>query len=195
MVGYSNKIHTHTYTRPESHNLHYISGVFSLWVRCGDRNNNVVCVLQLFTGKDQCRTPDSPESVRAVAPLSPISPHNHHSNNNNSSSLAPPRSNRNGSSSPLINGRSFAANFPFARTKFHNNFLDFPFLHIGSSTPPLASSAASTPHAATPTMLQDPLRALTKVRRFLGALIQFGQDTSADIGDRVRALILSLAVS
>lgn len=32
------------------------------------------------------------------------------------------------------------------------------------------------------------------MKRFLGALVQFGQDTSPDIGDRVRALILSLAV-
>lgn len=46
----------------------------------------------------QCRTPDSPESARAVAPKSPISPKAHHN------SLAPPRSVRNGSSSPNVNG-------------------------------------------------------------------------------------------
>lgn len=34
---------------------------------------------------------------------------------------------------------------------------------------------------------------LLKIRRFLGALVQFGQDTSAEMGDRVRALVLSLA--
>lgn len=53
----------------------------------------------IIVGKDmQCRTPDSPESARAVAPKSPISPRTHHS------SLGPPRSVRNGSSSPVING-------------------------------------------------------------------------------------------
>jgi hypothetical protein len=36
---------------------------------------------------------------------------------------------------------------------------------------------------------------LLKIRRFLGALVQFGQDTSADVGDRLRSLVLSLAVS
>lgn len=46
----------------------------------------------------QCRTPDSPESARAVAPKSPISPKAHHT------SLVPPRSVRNGSSSPNVNG-------------------------------------------------------------------------------------------
>ena len=53
-----------------------------------------------FKGKDQCRTPDSPESARAVAPRSPISPQIHHT------SLAPLRSSRNGSSSPVINGNT-----------------------------------------------------------------------------------------
>lgn len=53
----------------------------------------------LYLGKDQCRTPDSPESVQVMDPKSPISPQHHNS-------LAPPRSNRNGSSSPIIvNGK------------------------------------------------------------------------------------------
>lgn len=39
----------------------------------------------------------------------------------------------------------------------------------------------------------ETIRVLLKIRRFLGALVQFGQDTSAEMGDRVRALVLSLA--
>lgn len=64
----------------------------------------------------------------------------------------------------------------------------------GSATPPPASSATAV-HATTPTFLQDQGRALSKLRKFLGALIQFAQDTSGEVGDRVRSLILSLAVS
>ncbi|XP_037041535.1 protein CBFA2T2 isoform X1 [Bradysia coprophila] len=109
-------------------------------------------------GKDRCRTPDSPESVQVMDPKSPISPQHH-------SSLAPPRSNRNGSSSPIVNG---------------------------STTPP-PTSTATTQQTSTPSLLQDSGRAVTKVKKFLGALVQFSQDTSPDRGDRVRALILSLA--
>lgn len=36
---------------------------------------------------------------------------------------------------------------------------------------------------------------LLKIRRFLGALVQFGQDTNPDVGDRLHSLVLSLAVS
>lgn len=64
----------------------------------------------------------------------------------------------------------------------------------GTATPPPASSASAT-HATTPAFLQDQGRALSKLRKFLGALVQFAQDTSVDVGDRVRSLILSLAVS
>lgn len=39
----------------------------------------------------------------------------------------------------------------------------------------------------------DAVRVLMKIRRFLGALVQFGQDTGSEMGDRVRALVLSLA--
>lgn len=65
---------------------------------------------------------------------------------------------------------------------------------LGSATPPPTSSA-STQQSTTPSILQDSNRALTKVKKFLGALVQFSQDTSPDRGDRVRALILSLAVN
>lgn len=38
-------------------------------------------------------------------------------------------------------------------------------------------------------------RPLAKLKRFLGTLVQFGQDIGPDIGDRVRTLVLSLVVS
>lgn len=66
-------------------------------------------------------------------------------------------------------------------------------INLGSTTPP-PTSAASTQQTSTPSILQDSNRAVTKVKKFLGALVQFSQDTSPDRGDRVRALILSLAV-
>lgn len=52
-------------------------------------------------------------------------------------------------------------------------------------TPALLANSSST---------HDSQR-LLKIRRFLGALVQFGQDTNADVGDRLRSLVLSLAVS
>lgn len=69
-----------------------------------------------------------------------------------------------------------------------------PIQKGGSTTPPQTSSAASTPQAATP-ILTDTSKELAKLRKFLGALYQFGQDTSNECGDRVRSLILSLVVS
>lgn len=69
-----------------------------------------------------------------------------------------------------------------------------PIQKGGSSTPPQTSSAASTPQAATPILLTDTSKELSKLRKFLGALYQFGQDTSNECGDRVRSLILSLVV-
>lgn len=70
-----------------------------------------------------------------------------------------------------------------------------PIQKGGSTTPPQTSSAASTPQAVTPILLTDTSKELTKLRKFLGALYQFGQDTSNECGDRVRSLILSLVVS
>lgn len=70
-----------------------------------------------------------------------------------------------------------------------------PIQKGGSTTPPQQSSAASTPLAATPIQLTDASKEINKLRKFLGALYQFGQDTSTECGDRVRSLILSLVVS
>lgn len=70
-----------------------------------------------------------------------------------------------------------------------------PIQKGGSTTPPQTSSAASIPQASTPILLPDTTKELSKLRKFLGALYQFGQDTSSECGDRVRSLILSLVVS
>lgn len=136
-----------------------------------------------LSGKDQCRTPDSPESVQIMDPKSPISPQHHNS-------LAPPRSNRNGSTSPIVNGR-----FSLKKNCWNPRRLLQLFFYwkLGSSSPP-PTSTASTQQTSNPSILQDSNRALTKVKKFLGALVQFSQDTSPDRGDRVRSLILSLAV-
>uniref|UniRef100_A0A8W7P917 TAFH domain-containing protein n=1 Tax=Anopheles coluzzii TaxID=1518534 RepID=A0A8W7P917_ANOCL len=131
--------------------------------------------------KEQCRTPDSPEGARVVAPRSPISPQisQHHS------TLVPPRSassqvNRHGSSSPpgTVNGGGSGSS-------------------LGSLTPPPAitpASAAAVAAAAAAAAAQQDTAKLLKIRRFLGALVQFGQDANVDTGDRVRALVLSLAL-
>lgn len=83
------------------------------------------------------------------------------------------RTSRNGCSSPVRNGSS------------------------GSITPPPPATPISLTTTTTTnngSVSSDASR-LLKIRRFLGALVQFGQDTNADIGDRVRSLVLSLAVS
>lgn len=67
----------------------------------------------------------------------------------------------------------------------------------GSITPPPPATPISLTTTTTTnngSVSSDASR-LLKIRRFLGALVQFGQDTNADIGDRVRSLVLSLAVS
>uniref|UniRef100_A0A182UAU9 Uncharacterized protein n=1 Tax=Anopheles melas TaxID=34690 RepID=A0A182UAU9_9DIPT len=142
----------------------------------------IVSCIVFVMGKEQCRTPDSPEGARVVAPRSPISPQisQHHS------TLVPPRSassqvNRHGSSSPTgtVNGGGSGSS-------------------LGSLTPPPAitpASAAAVAAAAAAAAAQQDTAKLLKIRRFLGALVQFGQDANVDTGDRVRALVLSLAVS
>ncbi|XP_065073608.1 protein CBFA2T2 isoform X2 [Ochlerotatus camptorhynchus] len=159
-------------------------------------------------GKEQCRTPDSPEGARVVAPRSPISPQvsQHHS------SLVPqPRSggagsgtgsssqvaSRNGSSSPpgeipaavaarVLNGSSGSIGGGGSGGGGGGGGGS-----LGSITPPPAITSASA--AAAAAAAQQDTAKLVKIRRFLGALVQFGQDTNVDIGDRVRSLVLSLA--
>ncbi|XP_050080369.1 protein CBFA2T3 isoform X2 [Anopheles maculipalpis] len=143
-----------------------------------DKDTYETSARKLKAGKEQCRTPDSPEGARVVAPRSPISPQisQHHS------TLVPPRSassqvNRHGSSSPTgtVNGSGGS---------------------LGSLTPPPAitpASAAAVAAAAAAAAAQQDTAKLLKIRRFLGALVQFGQDANVDTGDRVRSLVLSLA--
>lgn len=63
-----------------------------------------------------------------------------------------------------------------------------------NGTPPPPASSATAILANTSASVHDSQR-LLKIRRFLGALVQFGQDTNPDVGDRLRSLVLSLAVS
>lgn len=60
--------------------------------------------------------------------------------------------------------------------------------------PPTVTPTAASALLANSSSAHDSQR-LLKIRRFLGALVQFGQDTNADVGDRLRSLVLSLAVS
>lgn len=67
----------------------------------------------------------------------------------------------------------------------------------GSSSPTVTPPPSSTPTASAllaNATAHDNQR-LLKIRRFLGALVQFGQDTNPDVGDRLRSLVLSLSVS
>jgi hypothetical protein len=124
--------------------------------------------LLLKAGKEQCNTPDSPEGARVVAPRSPMSPQHIHPIN----TMIPAANNRSSSahrhnsSSPTANG----------------------------TPPPTVTPSSASALLANSTSAQDSQR-LLKVRRFLGALVQFGQDTNADVGDRLRSLVLSLTVS
>lgn len=63
-----------------------------------------------------------------------------------------------------------------------------------NGTPPPTASATALITGNTATSVHDSQR-LLKIRRFLGALVQFGQDTNPDVGDRLRSLVLSFAVS
>lgn len=123
----------------------------------------------LFAGKEQCNTPDSPEGARVIAPRSPMSPQHNHPIN---------------TMIPTPNTRSSSVNR-------HNS--SSPTAH-GTPPPTVTPTAASALLANSSSAAHDSQR-LLKIRRFLGALVQFGQDTNADVGDRLRSLVLSLAVS
>lgn len=121
-----------------------------------------------MTGKEQCNTPDSPEGARVIAPRSPMSPHHIHPINTMipAPNTRSSSANRHNSSSPTANG----------------------------TPPPTVTPTSASALLAGSASAHDSQR-LLKIRRFLGALVQFGQDTSADVGDRLRSLVLSLAVS
>lgn len=118
-------------------------------------------------GKERCKTPDSPEGTRTnqTAPLSP-------------SQSSPPRHSANDAVSPVNNGSA------------------------DSLTPPLPASTALSvnlesnqnqqySHSSYASCITRPL---VKVKRFLSTLVQFGNDISTDIGERVRSLVLNLVV-
>lgn len=114
----------------------------------------------------RCKTPDSPEGARQ-APSSP-----------NQSSHQPTHQFK-GSPSPTDGGSN------------------------DSLTPPLPASTALSvnldgfhsqlQHQGTHTAGVN--RSLVKVKRFLSTLVQFGNDISPDIGDKVKSLVLNLVVS
>ncbi|XP_063708807.1 protein CBFA2T3 [Culicoides brevitarsis] len=85
------------------------------------------------------------------------------------------RTSRNGCSSPVRNGSAGSITPPPPATP-----LSLTTTNTNNTT---SNSNSSSSDASR----------LLKIRRFLGALVQFGQDTNADIGDRVRSLVLSLA--
>ncbi|XP_011189052.2 protein CBFA2T1 [Zeugodacus cucurbitae] len=138
------------------------SGVSNSSSNCSNPNGN---------GARSCRTPDSPESARAIAPRSPMSPQLHHS------SLAPPppRPNRNASASPVVNGATTTTSPP-----------PLP-------TPPTQAALAAAAAAATAAAVHaEQTRLLSKIRKFLGSLVQLAQEVHPEVSDRVRALVLSL---
>ncbi|XP_067628879.1 protein CBFA2T2 [Eurosta solidaginis] len=118
-------------------------------------------------GTRSCCTPDSPESTRAVAPRSPMSPQLH------LSTLAPPppRPNRNASASPVVNGATTTTPPPLP-------------------TPPTQAALAAA--AAAAAVHAEQTRLLSKIRKFLGSLVQLAQEVHPEVSDRVRALVLSL---
>lgn len=210
--------HTHT----PSQYLSLVTSINSLFrptrpSPCSPLINRTVYLIPTFIlsipqppGKEQCRTPDSPEGARVVAPRSPISPHippPHHSGLV-PQQPPPPRcptggqptttgtpgitgNGRHGSSSPpghearLLNGSGGSTGGGGGGGGGSGGSL-------GSITPPPVITSAAAAAAA---VAQQDTAKLLKIRRFLGALVQFGQDTNVDIGDRVRSLVLSLAVS
>ncbi|XP_050322531.1 protein CBFA2T1 [Bactrocera neohumeralis] len=137
----------------------------------GVSNSSSICTNPNANGARSCRTPDSPESARAIAPRSPMSPQLHHS------SLAPPppRPNRNASASPVVNGATTTTSPP-----------PLP-------TPPTQAALAAAAAAATAAAVHaEQARLLSKIRKFLGSLVQLAQEIHPEVSDRVRALVLSL---
>ncbi|XP_030765073.1 protein CBFA2T3 [Sitophilus oryzae] len=119
--------------------------------------------------KERCKTPDSPEGAKqATTPHSP--PHS-----------SPPSQNVN---SPLCNGNTDSSTPP----------------------PPLPAATALSLSLDTSRSIADlqygtlgggfpPGRQLTKVKKFLSTLVQFGNDINQDVGDRVKTLVLNLVSS
>ncbi|XP_066157563.1 protein CBFA2T3 isoform X2 [Euwallacea fornicatus] len=118
--------------------------------------------------KDRCKTPDSPEGARqATTPHSP-------------SQSSPPLR---GTASPANNGNTDSLTPP----------------------PPLPAAAALSLTLDAPRSFSDIQygsfggypsgRQLSKLKKFLSTLVQFGSDISSDVGERVKSLVLNLVSS
>ncbi|XP_055372398.1 protein CBFA2T1 isoform X2 [Condylostylus longicornis] len=126
-----------------------------------------------------------------------MSPQIHHSS---SSSLAPPlptqRPTRNSSSSPVVNGATTTPPPPSSQTQQQTNSNSNGSNNTGALNGPIAGGngpiSASALTSASLSHLEQ-TRALCKIRRFFGSLIQFGQEAHPEASDRIRALVLSLA--
>ncbi|XP_041675853.1 protein CBFA2T3 [Drosophila eugracilis] len=116
-----------------------------------------------------CRTPpDSPpDSSRSLAPRSPHSPLQLHQ-----------RPQRNASVSPVVNGSSGVGSSGTSPTPTPGS------QHAASLA--AAAAAAAAAHV-------EQARLVSKMRKFLGALVQFSQELGQpEVSERVRALVLSL---
>ncbi|KAI4467166.1 mtg8 eto eight twenty one protein [Holotrichia oblita] len=114
--------------------------------------------------KERCKTPDSPEGARVVSqPLSPTQ-------------SSPQRPSANGTSSPINNGSADSLTPP-------------PVVSGALSVSLETNQTQPYNHSSYTSCIARPL---VKVKRFLSTLVQFGNDISPDIGERVRSLVLNL---
>lgn len=72
----------------------------------------------------------------------------------------------------------------------NRNASSSPVVNGANTTPPPPSSHQTQTAAQIETS-----RLLGKLRKFLGSLVQFSQEVHPEVSDRIRALVLSLAVS
>lgn len=134
--------------------------------------NTLTCyyyyIFALVPPKERCKTPDSPEGARTnqTAPLSPTQ-------------SSPPRQPINGAISPVNNGSADSLTPPLPASTALSVNLD-------------NSQSQQYTHGSYASCITRPL---VKVKRFLSTLVQFGNDISVDIGERVRSLVLNLVVS
>lgn len=77
-----------------------------------------------------------------------------------------------------------------------NSLAPPPRPNRNASSSPVVNGANTTPPPSHQTAAQiEQSRLLGKLRKFLGSLVQFSQEVHPDVSDRIRALVLSLAVS
>lgn len=167
-----------------------------------------------------CTTPDSPESARLTTPTTnpSINPNSHQTQSTNVSSQQTLNVNTIHISS---SGHHRTISPNLVTPQRHSNSISPPLHRVQttSSVSPspghhdvLSSTENSSPTPLLPLTVDsgfnaglsnctshnnyyNPARYLTKVKRFLCTLVQFGTDISADTGERVRTMVLSLVVS